>query len=143
MEDLVTPHGCLTDCVGAYCRVDTAVHSLFVKCSLPQTTVDARSFSTGKARALAKKSLREVLRVEGFTDGLLPPDGSPTVEEQYSESPVLLSYAEVRARDFTFVCPRPGCGRKFLSESSRNLHALQNVLPRHADDTWWREGAVK
>ena len=70
-------------------------------------------------------------------------DGFASVEDQYSEVPVVLSYAAVRVRDFTHVCPLPGCGRRFLTENSMEKHATHSSVYRPFDDAWWREGSIK
>ena len=91
-EELVTPHGCRADSVGAYFHVDTAEPSLYVECTRHRTVVDAREFSKAKARALARIAMRTAIMVDGFA----------SVEDQYTETPVVLTYAAVRTKK-TFI----------------------------------------
>ena len=132
-EELVTPHGCRADCVGAYFHVDTAEPSLFVECTRHRTVVDARQFSRAKAGALAKAAMRTAILVDGLA----------SVEQEYTDTPVTFDYAAVRVRDFTHVCRTPGCGRRFLSQNSMDKHAIHISEFRPFDDIFWREGSIK
>ena len=132
-EELETPHGCRADCVGAYFHADGAEPSLFVECTRHQTIVDARQFSRAKAGALARAAMRTAISVNGLA----------SVERDYHDTPVVFEYTAIRARDFTYVCRTPGCGRRFLTQNSMDRHSAHQTEFRPYNDVFWRKGSIK